>query len=60
MANDIEIRVGDWVRFYRSGQMVIGEVRYIIPRQPWERSGTLATDAGTVAADAVLEVRHGE
>lgn len=64
------INVGDWVRFYDKGQLVIGEVRYIRQesrqQSSWAVGWTYAslipvtvicTDEGEVDADRVLEVR---
>lgn len=46
-------KVGDWVRFYKDGRLVIGEVKYI------ETSGGVVflTDQGGVDIESVLEVR---
>lgn len=52
------VKSGDWVRFYRNGGvLVIGVVHYRRPRQPWERADRIATDAGEVSEDSILEVR---
>lgn len=51
------IKLGDWVRFMQSGQLVIGEVEYIIETFP--RPGPdFVTDVGVVRADSILEHRH--
>ena len=52
-----DIKVGDWVRFYRGGVLVIGVVEYIRERKAWERADELQTTAGAVNADYVLESR---
>lgn len=48
--------VGDWVRFYQSGKLVLGAVEYITK----DSSGhtELNTDCGSVWAEHVFEVRH--
>lgn len=50
-------RRGDWVRFQHDGRLVIGQVEYVRPRQSWEDSDTLVTDAGEIDGQSVLEVR---
>lgn len=63
MSDRDDIRPGDWVRFYRNGVMVIGEVRYVTTRQSWEESNTLSTDAGQTTAGrvyALIEERDAE
>lgn len=52
------IDVGDWIRFYRNGALVIAEVRYEPRRNSWERHPKAITDVGEVAVDQVLEVRR--
>lgn len=53
----LDISVGDWVRFYQNGRMVIGVVSYFITRKSWEEYDTICTDVGATTADAALEVR---
>lgn len=52
---DPVINVGDWVRFYYDGELVIGEVEYT----SIDMLGgmILNTTAGRVTAEMVLEVR---
>lgn len=52
------IDVGDWVRFYQNGTLVIGVVQYIGK----DRLGyqELATDQGTVCVESVREVRKAQ
>lgn len=57
MAKMTTAKIGDWVRFYRNGVLVIGEVRYLVKRETWERSDTLQADVGEVQAEDVLELR---
>lgn len=54
------ILVGDWVRFYSNGRMVIGVVQYVRARQAWEDGDRLLTDSGEVGMSSVLEVRRGD
>jgi hypothetical protein len=50
------LKVGDWIRFYRNGVLVIGVVNYI--REDRAIGYTYyQTDAGEVRADSVLEIR---
>lgn len=53
----LEVKPGDWVRFYRSGALVIGKVEYLDVEDTYQRRVLLRTDAGTVRQDCVLEVR---
>lgn len=55
---DSRITIGDWVRFYEAGRIVIGEVRYIRTRTGGYVD--LLTDVGSVSADMVLEMRRAE
>lgn len=55
-----DFNVGDWVRFYRDGRLVVGVVQYIDNgpydvRDPYARS--LETDNGSVSTYDVLERR---
>ena len=49
------ISVGDWVRFMRNCQFVIGEVSYIVDDSPIRVE--FYTTAGIVTADSILEHR---
>ena len=48
---------GDWVRFYRRGELVIGQVEYV--EQDILGHWKLQTDAGEIREDMVLEARSG-
>ncbi len=52
----MKVSVGDWVRFYRNGVLVIGIVQYPADK---DVIGTrhYATDAGEVNEDRIMEVR---
>lgn len=49
--------VGDWVRFYSAGKLVIGLVEYISPPSLIAHDDTLMTSAGSVNSENVLERR---
>ena len=49
------IMVGDWIRFYQSGKLVIGQVEYI--GKGLTGRYDIKTDIGSVTEDYVLEVR---
>lgn len=56
MSKKTTASVGDWVRFYQNGNIVIGSVQYI------ETAGVigttvLKTDVGAVEEKHVLEIR---
>ena len=49
---------GDWVRFYRDGELVIGVVQYIIPHSGfYSLYDQIMTDNGSISEDAILETR---
>ena len=48
--------VGDWVRFYNGGELVIGQVEYIV-KDRYTFGYSLSTTAGGISLDYVLEVR---
>lgn len=50
------IHIGDWVRFYRNGELVIGVVEYMTQDEIMG-DRTLWTDRGAVALEDVLETR---
>ena len=53
----MKIEVGDWVRFYQNGKMIIGRGEYL--RYSAILGGTEAcTDQGAVDVESVLEVRR--
>jgi hypothetical protein len=51
-------QVGDWVRFYVGGRLVVGVVEYVTQDtvQPWK--WWVATNVGSVCASSVLEIRR--
>ena len=51
-----DVSVGDWVRFYVDGGLVIGQVEYISSR-PEIAAVDVGTDAGSVDVRDILEVR---
>lgn len=54
------VKIGDWVRFYRNGALVIGIVNYRRRRDEISSEWILSTDAGEVNEDEVLERRSVE
>ena len=52
-----EMAVGDWVRFYHGGRLVIGVVQYLEPAPLLKHLQEIMTDAGSVNARYILEVR---
>lgn len=56
LEKQMNIKVGDWVRFYKDGRLYIGVVEYI--RDTILGYKEFQTDIGTVREDYVLEVRH--
>jgi len=49
------IMQGDWVRFYQSGKLVIGQVEYITKGITGRYE--IKTDIGSITEEFVLEVR---
>lgn len=55
---DVKPKVGEWVRFYRDGRMVIGVIQYVRPAASWSASRWQAdTDFGTIESRNILERR---
>lgn len=52
----MNIKVGDWVRFYQSGIIVIGVVEYIT-KDKYDGKISIKTDIGAIDSDYVLEKR---
>jgi len=52
---DNTVMVGDWVRFYQSGKLVIGQVEYITKGITGRYE--IKTDIGSASEDYILEVR---
>ena len=52
------IKVGDWVRFYREGKLVIGVVQYI-GHKDCLGNKEISTDNGVVREDYIKEIRLG-
>lgn len=50
------IQVGDWVRFYQNGKLVIGVVEYVM-KSDVLGDIELHTDQGTTDPESVLETR---
>ena len=50
-----DITVGDWVRFYQDGRLVVGVVQY--PPHVRTSNTYVYTDAGEVAVVSICEVR---
>ena len=48
--------VGDWVRFYRNGELVIGVVEYVVI-DPDLQDVELQTTEGAVDEESILELR---
>jgi hypothetical protein len=53
-----KVKVGDWVRFYRNGELVLGVVQYVKPGRLSYSAREVCTDTGAVAEDVILEVRR--
>lgn len=52
-----KIKVGDWVRFYRNCELVVGVVQYVHNPMEGFTSYRIVTDHGIVDSSEILEVR---
>lgn len=57
MPDETKVRPGDWVRFARGGQLVVGVVAYVRREDRWPQRWEAVTDAGHVYYEHILEVR---
>ena len=51
----LKYKIGQWVRFYQAGNLVIGEIRYITENLIGKV--TYSTDVGEVAEESIKEAR---
>lgn len=58
MADPKDIKPGDWVRFYRNAELVIGVVQYV-GTESYPRKQPIYTDVGSTMSEYVLEVKRG-
>lgn len=56
MSEATDIKVGDWIRFYADGQLVIGVVQYI--QEDVLHKLCALTDIGSVGFDRIIESRR--
>ncbi|HEX8030298.1 MAG TPA: hypothetical protein VF491_17610 [Vicinamibacterales bacterium] len=58
----MNVQVGDWIRFMRGGQLVVGTVAYIVPRKRGYDSTpeAMTIEHGQVSYDDIIELRRGE
>jgi hypothetical protein len=54
----MDIKPGDWVRFYNNGHLVIGKVEYVSEDSVQGWKYYLNTDQGRIEAAQVLEIRN--
>lgn len=54
---DRKPKIGDWIRFFQSGNLVIGVVAYIRDQDYYPYETELCTDIGVVGLSNVREVR---
>ena len=52
----MSVKVGDWISFYQSGQIIISEVRYRRKHKAIEKWDACTQD-GAVEEEYILEVR---
>lgn len=50
-------KVGDWVRFYRNAEFIVGVIQYIPDRPSWQSYYEYYTDKGAVSESSILEAR---
>jgi hypothetical protein len=51
-------QVGDWVRFYRGGVLVIGTVEYVYESRSGSPRWNVMTDVGGTTEEEILETRR--
>jgi hypothetical protein len=51
-------QVGDWVRFYRGGVLVIGTVEYVYESRSGIAHWNVMTDVGGTTEEEILEIRR--
>lgn len=49
--------VGQWVRFYLSGRLVIARIEYLPPRASYESQPSYCTDLGEIPQSSIMEAR---
>ncbi len=49
--------IGDWVRFYRNGALVIGVVAYLRTQTSYPWHDEAFTDQGVISVKDIIEVR---
>lgn len=52
-----DLRPGDWVQFYKNGQLVVGVVHYLHD-DCWPRAQYVSTDIGKTCCHNILEMRR--
>jgi hypothetical protein len=57
MADDRKAEVGDWIAFYKDGNIIIGEVRYVQVGGVLEDRILYCTSVGATNGTGILEVR---
>ena len=55
----VEPQPGDWARFYRNGELVIGQVEYVTRDSVQSWRVYACTDRGQVDVSSILELRRG-
>lgn len=51
------MKIGDWVRFYQAGSLVIAKVEYVRREERWPHRTEVCTDRGVTYEDDILEAR---
>jgi len=52
-----DTKVGDWVRFYQAGTLVIGVVQYVGKKDVLNKRDIM-TDVGIVSEGSIIEARN--
>ncbi len=56
---EITASVGDWVRFYQGGRLVVGVVMYLSTLK-YSGAPLVTTDIGEIPLEDILEVRRAD
>ena len=58
MSDEIQVGIGDWIRFYQGGQLVIGQVEYVKIDSIGQREAWTDIGAVRISHNLISEVRR--
>lgn len=51
----VQLKIGDWVRFYKDGRLIVSEIRYVVAK--WDTE-YYVTDDGEVSKELIIDYRR--